>query len=334
MRIHNKKNNKVKLTTSTTSSLFLPLSFLLFLTNCAPHANSKSSLKLSQNSSQQSSIVGGVNTTLDEQKQFGVVGLLMVEKEVDPQTGKPVIDPKTGKPVIQQSICTGTLIHKRLVLTAAHCIASPNILRVIAFFSPDMQNATRSDIVIAANLDFHADFLKDITNDDKVDSKSWNDIGMILLEADAPADFKIVTLSQQPIETLKSQNLTLVGYGVTNAIVNKPIFTKEGKLQGVIPLPSEGSGTLRKVEVPVVGFVASDEIIVDGTKKGACHGDSGGPAFMTGADGTVIQVGVTSRGTEQFGNCIENAIYTAVSAQAAWIKSTEQALLKSATTIP
>ena len=64
-----------------------------------------------------------------------------------------------------------------------------------------------------------------------------------------------------------------------------------------------------------------EEITLDQSQgRGACHGDSGGPAYVKDAvSGKNILVGVTSRGTNPQGLCDRQAIYTGVMGYAQWI---------------
>jgi secreted trypsin-like serine protease len=47
--------------------------------------------------------------------------------------------------------------------------------------------------------------------------------------------------------------------------------------------------------------------------SGACHGDSGGPAFAT-IKGQKVIVGITSRTTDKSGGCHKDSVYTNVAA--------------------
>jgi secreted trypsin-like serine protease len=298
-----------------------------FVSSCAPESKNLSSYQNSTSNTESSNIVGGTLATADYQKQNGIVELVIMMNDQSAAT------------------CTGTLIAKNLVLTAAHCLASPGIANIAAVFTTDDTNAQKSDVRFVIDGAIHPDFQKGIIDQVTASTLSWNDIALVKLESDAPADFKLVRMpaSATEVNLLAGSKVTLSGYGITNAIVRKIVLGKNGKpvlVKGkvkTVELPSVGSGVLRKIDNIIVKQISADkkEIMLDQSKStGACHGDSGGPAFIAAADGTSIQVGVTSRGTEKLGNCNENAVYTSVAAHLGWISETGTKLLAKAIVTP
>lgn len=299
---------------------------LAFLASCAPQSKDLSSY---QNDTQRtlasdsSSIVGGMNATLEYQKQNGVVGLTILTEDQFGQQGT--------------ATCTGTLISRNIVLTAAHCIASNGIKAIAVIFATDDSKVTQDEVRYAVDGTIHQDYLKGVDQNSNADTTAWNDLALLKLSADAPADFKTARLpaSMSDVNLLPASKVSLSGFGITNAVVRRVVKDKKGN-QRILELPSSGSGTLRKIDGVAVKQMSADkkEIILDQSKsKGACHGDSGGPAFVTTKDGSSMQVGVTSRGTNKLGNCNESAIYTNVAAHLPWIaESSAKLVAKSAAT--
>lgn len=283
---------------------------LAFLASCAPESKNVSQVESQSNDTTSSNIIGGSLVDLNYQKQNGIVELSISIK-----------DAATG--MQGTATCTGSLIAKNIVLTAAHCLADPGITSIAVVFTNDENKATQADVRFATDGAIHPDFLKGVDPKAGPAASVWNDIALVKLSEDAPADFKLTRLpnSLTEINLIANSKVTLAGFGITNAVVRRIVRDKRG-VQKIVTVPSVGSGILRKVDGILVKQVTADkkEILLDQTsQRGACHGDSGGPAFITAKDGTQIQVGLTSRGTEKLGNCTESAIYTGVAAHLGWI---------------
>lgn len=318
---NNKKQECSKLITVALSIYVIAAALLN--TSCAPK-NSASEQSYSAPTETTSNILGGVLGDAKFQSSAGVVGLLILSTDA------------SGKE--HQSICTGTLIDKKVVLTAAHCIADPGLTNIIVIFDQDFNKITDSRLRFALTGRVHEKFLDGVNNADPSSSTTnWNDLALLGLNEDAPSDVAVTKLAPAATAIKKGQSLTLAGYGITTAVIRKIAKSKNGKplldLKGepvIQELPGEGDGVLRKVDGILVSQVMNDnrELMLDQKKlKGACHGDSGGPAYMKSADGSLLQVGVTSRGLEALGNCNVASVYTSTVAYADWIKSTTDSLL-------
>jgi len=291
----------------------LALAASALFASCAPESQSASQSYLDAgNEVENSNIVGGQVADSNYQKSHGIVQLRV--KKVLKFLGKTI--------TLSESVCTGSLITRDIVLTAAHCVASKTSAdKVDVLFGLTNVKATS---ITAKDWIINPAYVQNPQDDDQA---VQHDIAIVKLSAAAPADFKLAVLptAETIQQLLVGSKLTFAGYGITNAIVRdfkkdqngKPVLDKNGQPQ-VVEFPSEGSGTLRRVSDMLVTHVTSDqkEISLDQRNlKGACHGDSGGPALLTLQNGTDIQVGVTSRGTNKLGNCTEGVIYTGVFGQ-------------------
>ncbi len=278
------------------------------ITNCAPKINQDLTAYQNEDSL---GIVGGTTADSQFQKQHGIVQLKLITK--------------TG-----QATCTGTLISRNVVMTAAHCVFLPGLKDVAVMFTLSDKLANQENTIFATGVVVHEGYVGLKGEVETIgDSDIWNDIALLKLSKDAPVDFKTAQLPPlgSKVSLLKGQRVILAGYGITNAMVRREVKQPDGSTR-VSEMPSEGTGTLRKVDKIVVTQVTTDqkEITLDQRKfRGACHGDSGGPAFIKLKNGSLLQVGVTSRGTEKLGNCHQGAIYTGVIGQTEWI---QHAILK------
>jgi secreted trypsin-like serine protease len=93
------------------------------------------------------------------------------------------------------------------------------------------------------------------------------------------------------------------------------------------------AGKLRSVTTTMKNATYSkSEFLIEASKgKSACHGDSGGPAYVN-IDGEDVLTGVTSRGVDDEQDmCNVSAAYTSIPFYATWIVSTSKQLDAAAT---
>lgn len=295
--------------TRTIINITVAMTLVSIFTSCAPSSSENQSFSNADQNS--SSIIGGVSSSVDYQKESGIVGLLMVTENDQNQQG--------------MSICTGSLIQKNVVLTAAHCItlsASEKLVAAIVFFGPDldaiMSEMDRNDLshVRAVTKAIrHENYLRGVGTN--------NDIALIKIQDEAPEGFKLAQLAPTTLSSSlkKGSLLTLAGFGVSSYKMN--IMTRK-------PV-GDGDGLLRRVGGMKVLSVTTtnQEMTLDQTKgKGACHGDSGGPAYLVDAKTKKnYLVGVTSRG-DGTALCDKQVIYTNTIGYNQWIADNTKKILE------
>lgn len=250
------------------------------------------------------------NTNFDGQNDFtddSIRGGQPVgEKDIISSSTVALIDDQGG-------LCSGSLIGKNLVLTAAHCI-SPHSQKMAVVFDRNLNITESSDVLRpVTRAIIHPRYLathpiKSVTVNKqtyRIDIDNY-DLAIVSFSGETPINYKAANVLSE-ISVLKNNvTVILAGYGV----------------QGD---PQHSSGILLKTQVKILDSrLAKTEILLNQTgRTGACQGDSGGPAFVQ-VKGVNLLWGVTSRSLEPMNSsgCPIYAIYTNILAHQDWIKAT------------
>lgn len=218
----------------------------------------------------------------------------------------PVIDPVLTSTVAVTaggSICTGSLIDKDIIVTAGHCVSESSEMNVV--FTRDLE-ATGVTALVAGVIrhPYYNPFV----------SKDNADIAVLKIEEPLPKGYAPAAMLPTTTKLKNGQTTLLAGFGISNAFTHV------------------GAGILRKVAVKIQDNAYSrSEVALDQTLgKGACHGDSGGPAFVLAKNGKLQLWGVTSRGGPDHApdDCAHLGIYTKLNSHRTFIKKAIAALIK------
>ena len=135
---------------------------------------------------------------------------------------------------------------------------------------------------------------------------NWGDISILRFTGGLPDGFAPATLAAKDLQLKSNEDILLAGFGLTDG-VNKTQATQMNKVTVKIMDPNFSDTEMKVGNTP---------------GKGPCHGDSGGPAYVTATDGTSVLAGITSRAdteTDPKGQCIGNTIYTKIQPYLSWI---------------
>lgn len=168
--------------------------------------------------------------------------------------------------------CSGTLVAEQVVLTAAHCVQDRVATDLRVHFGVTADDGVRVRVIASA---IHPDFVPAPAYD--------NDLAMLLLEAPVGSDVatpaRLATCVAAP---LVGADVKLVGFGRADTADLGPPFKREGSAE--------------------VRWVQGATFTSGALPSQACHGDSGGPAYLRFAEHDYL-VGVVShgdRGCERF----------------------------------
>lgn len=205
-------------------------------------------------------------------------------------TEDPIYHSTVGLLEDGEIVCSGVLIDKDLLLTAAHCISEEKVTNEIYFggnFSKPMKAPVRQ-------IDRHR------THPDWNQINAYGDLALAHFEGGLPEGYTPIAVATRLL-VKEGDSVDLAGYGTS-----KP--SRVGT----------GSGKLRKTSVTIKDIQDGEPfLLLDQSKgHGACYGDSGGPA-MAMINNVLTLLGIASY--VEPADCSETSSYTKPDFYSDWI---------------
>ncbi|OYZ23411.1 MAG: hypothetical protein B7Y39_05130 [Bdellovibrio sp. 28-41-41] len=236
----------------------------------------------------------------EEASTTGIIGGKDVAANESPaQTSVVLYDPTV------KAVCTGSLLGNNLVLTAAHCLGK-DPSKILVVFSTSLQkaNATMTRPVVGA-------IAHNQWQTTRAKTKDTNDIALIKFQGTTPIGYRAVNVLPNTSALKDKSAVLLAGYGMSDGA------------------KKTGTGVLRQTMTTIAStqFASSEILVEQRLGRGACHGDSGGPAYIV-ANGVYYLWGVTSRGSmDTKDQCNALSVYTNILFHLKWLQDNARALM-------
>lgn len=222
----------------------------------------------------------------------------------------------------EMALCTGTLVDKNKVLTAAHCTSRSNADRTLIAFSNNIECAAKAKkrtVRTVTAQEIHPSYTYYSTGGHV--ENATNDLALLKFSGSLPEGYKVRPLPSKSYDTAKATELLMSGYGKTS---------ESAEDSGTLRYTSAAASRLSKsftMKSTGANYSIDKTLVVQQPNNGVCSGDSGGPLYAKDANGILTLIGVTSMVAdnnalkkEDVRACHGISLFVDVRAQLDWIE--------------
>jgi secreted trypsin-like serine protease len=266
----------------------------------------------------------------------GIVGGGLLKK--DSSLAKGIVYIQTKDFEGYAYMCTGSLIAKDLVLTAAHCIegVKKNSDLTVAFTHQpecDASKNIKSEVIAVEAFRIHSAWKNPEFPNER------GDLAMIKLKSQAPAPWKPLKLATEFIP-MENSKIVVAGFGA-DSLSGKESSSVSLRIAVVAPTQETEKEYFGKVATSAELKKEKISLLMENSEKdellyisqsdgvGVCSGDSGGPSLMQDpSSGRFVQTGVASvvLRIEEDRLCGFAGGHTSIHFHRQWIEETAKAL--------